>query len=216
MENVLVGLLAVIAGTVFCLGGYAAMRIIFPIWGLFVGFFVGAGLVAAITGDGILATAVGWIVGAVLALVVSALAYLYFRVAVLLAAISSGFAVGVGIMAAFGVEWTWVLVLVGVAAGALVGLVALVVDLPSLVLVVVTALGGAAAAVFGVMLLVGTVEVDDLAHATTIELVSDEWWTYVLYLVLAVVGLVVQSRFVSDLRRSVHDQWHGTASTPLT
>lgn len=209
MENVVVGVLAVAAGLLFCVGGFMAMRVIIPIWGFFAGFVLGAGVVAAFADEGFLASALGWIVGIAVAVLFAGLAYLYYVASVLFAMSAVGFALGSGAMAALGVRWTWVVVLVGVLVGILLALVALVVDLPSILLVVLTALGGAATAVFGVMLLVGTIDVDDLESATTTELVADEWWTYALYVVLAVVGIAAQMRIVRDMHASLREQWDG-------
>jgi len=66
MDDIIVGIVAVLTGAVFCFRGYLAMRIIIPIWGAFAGFMLGAGIVA---GDsGFLATALGWFVGIAVAL----------------------------------------------------------------------------------------------------------------------------------------------------
>ena len=46
MDDILLGLLAVVVGAVFCFRGYFAMRIIIPIWGAFAGFVLGAGIVS--------------------------------------------------------------------------------------------------------------------------------------------------------------------------
>lgn len=207
MEDIVVGLLAVVAGLVFCLRGYLTMRLIIPIWGFFAGFVAGAGLVAAIAGEGFLATALGWVVGGVVAVLFAALAYLYYELSVLLGMTALGFALGSGLMGALGVRWSWVGVLVGVAFGIALAIVALVADVPTIILVVLTALAGAAATVFGVMLLAGTIEVDDLDLAATSELVAEEWWTYALYVVLAVIGIVAQSTMVGSIRRSLREQW---------
>ena len=61
MNDIVVGLVAILTGAVFCFRGYLAMRIIIPLWGAFAGFMLGAGIVA--TDAGFLATALGWIVG---------------------------------------------------------------------------------------------------------------------------------------------------------
>ncbi|HRA36003.1 MAG TPA: DUF4203 domain-containing protein, partial [Acidimicrobiales bacterium] len=84
MEDIVIGLIALIAGSVFCFSGYRAFRLIIPLWGAFTGFAVGAGAISAITGDALLAKPVGWIVGLVVGVVFALLAYLYYEVAVIL------------------------------------------------------------------------------------------------------------------------------------
>ena len=62
MNDIVLGVLAILIGAVFCFRGYFAMRIIIPIWGAFAGFVLGAGLVST-GGDEFLSTALSWIVG---------------------------------------------------------------------------------------------------------------------------------------------------------
>lgn len=196
----------------FCFYGYVAMRIIIPIWGTFAGFLLGAGVVAGATGDGFLGTTASWITGIIVGLLFGALAYVYFEVSIVLAMSAVGFALGTSLMVALGVSWSWLIVLVGVIVGALLAIIAIVGDLPSLVLLVLSAFGGASAVVLGVMLLVGTVGTDDLDRATTTKRVDDNPWWYVLYLGLAVAGMVVQIQRGSRLTASAREQW--AASSP--
>ena len=67
MSDITVGVIAILTGAVFCFRGYLAMRIIIPLWGAFAGFMLGAGIVSG--ADGFLGSALGWIVGIVLAVV---------------------------------------------------------------------------------------------------------------------------------------------------
>ena len=67
MSDILLGIFALLAGLVFCFRGYMAMRVVIPIWGAFTGFMLGAGLVANLGNEGFLVSALGWVVGAVLA-----------------------------------------------------------------------------------------------------------------------------------------------------
>ena len=130
MKDVLVGIFAILVGALFCFRGWLAMRIVIPIWGAFAGFLFGAGLIEAWFGDGFLRTWLSWVVGLVLAMVFFFLAYLYFEVAVILAMMFIGFTLGVSIMSAIGVTWSWVLVLVGLAVGFALGWLAIATNLP--------------------------------------------------------------------------------------
>ncbi len=100
-----------------CFWGYLAFRVVIPIWGAFVGFGVGAGLIASFCGDGFLQTGLGWIVGIAVALLFAVLAYLFYEVAVVIAMGSIGFTLGVSLMVALDVSWTWTVILVGLALG---------------------------------------------------------------------------------------------------
>jgi hypothetical protein len=205
MSDALLGLLAIAVGLLFCFRGYVAMRTIIALWGAFAGFVFGAGLIAGTSDDGFLRTTTAWIVGLVFALVFGALAYFYYQLSVILAMATVGFVLGTTLLAALGVDWSWLIVLAGLVGGAALAVLAVVTNLPALVLIVLTALGGASAAVFGLMLLVGTIDTSDLEAAATTEQAADNPWWYLLYLVLAIAGIVGQSSV--SARRSAQQQW---------
>lgn len=193
MDDIVLGLVALVAGAVFCFNGYRAFRVVIPIWGAFVGFGAGAGLVSALTGDAVLAKPLGWVLGVVLALLFALFAYLYYAVAVILAMTSLGFLVGSALMTALGVEWTWVVTVVAVLVAVVFAAVAISSDMPRIVLVVVSAIGGATAIVGGVMLLGSTLDSEDLSRAAVTDRIDDTWYWWVAYAVLTVLGIVSQA-----------------------
>lgn len=207
MNDVVIGVAAVVVGAVFCLRGYVAMRTIIPLWALFGGFMLGAGLVAGAGGDGFLRSVLAWVVGAAVGLLFASVAYLWFEVSVIVAMATAGFAIGTGLLTALGVRWSWLVVLGGLAVGVLLAVVAIGSDLPAMLLVLLTVLGGASTVVFGLMLLAGTLGTDDLDEAATTELVDASWWWYAVYAAVAVVGLVAQLRHPALLRTAPRDQW---------
>ena len=193
MEDIVIGLIALIAGSVFCFSGYRAFRLIIPLWGAFTGFAVGAGAISAITGDALLAKPVGWIVGLVVGVVFALLAYLYYEVAVILTMGSLGFLAGSALMTALGVGWNWLIVLVAVAVSVVFAIFALVTNFPRIVLVIVSTTAGATAMVAGGMLLVGALETADLTRAYVTERIEDDWWWYLGYLALVLAGIFSQA-----------------------
>lgn len=207
MQDVVFGLLVILAGGLFCFFGYLAFRIIIPVWGAVVGFSLGAGLIAAATDEGFLRTGLAWIVAIALAILFALLAYLFYWVAVVLAMGSIGFALGTALMGALGVDWSWVVVLVGVAAGALLAVLAIVADLPMILLVLLSALAGASAVTAGLMVLTGAIGTDDFTDEAVTGEAADDWWWYAIYLVLAVAGIVYQARFLGRMRGSMRDAW---------
>jgi len=206
MSDIVIGILAIVIGALFCFRGVPAMRFVIALWGAFVGLSLGAGLVAAISGDGFLATTLGWIVGILLGVLFSVLAYLYYAVAVTLAMASVGFALGTAAMAAVGVTWNWVVVTIGVVVGVALAVLALAVNLPAVLLVVVSALGGAVTVVGGVMLLAGSLDIEDFDDTGITATVADDWWWYALYVVLVVTGTIAQARLLGR-ERSLRDEW---------
>jgi len=206
MEDVVVGFLAVLVGGLFCFRGYLAMRIVIPIWGAFAGFVLGAGLVASFTDDGFMQSLLAWLVGAGIGLVFAFIAYLYYEISVVIAMASMGFALGTSAMVALNVSWSWVIILVGVAAGTLLAVAAIAADLPTALLVLLSALAGASAVIAGVMLIVGKLDTDDFGDTIT-KTLEDSWWWWIAYAVLAVAGLISQARSIESLRGSMRDAW---------
>jgi hypothetical protein len=215
VSDVLIGILAVVIGLGFCFRGYLAMRVIIPLWGAFAGFMLGAGLVDAFDDTGFLATVLGWVVGAVLAVVFGLLAYLYYEVAVVIGMSAIGFALGTGAMVALGVTWSWVIILVGVGVGALLAVIAIVADLPMAILSVLTATGGATVIVAGLMLIIGVVDLEEFDSAATTQRLADDWWWYAIYIALVVAGLVSQMRSTMALRQSLRETWAASGGKHL-
>ncbi|WP_182347615.1 DUF4203 domain-containing protein [Tomitella gaofuii] len=194
MADIVVGILALIVGAVFCFRGLAAMRVVIALWGGFAGLSLGAGVVASATGDEFLGTGLGWAVGIAVAIVFLLLAYLYYAVAVIVAMAAVGFALGAAAMVAADVEWNWAVILVGVLLGLLLAGVALAVDLPAVLLVVVSVLSGAVTLVGAVMLLTGTLDTADFHRAAITTAIEDGWWWFALYAALVVLGGATQAR----------------------
>jgi hypothetical protein len=207
MEDVLIGLLAIFVGAVFCFRGYLSMRIVFPLWGAWIGFVFGATLVASFDDEGFLSTLLGWLVGIVFAVAFSLLAYLFYEVAVIIGMATIGYVLGVAVLVALDVEWSWIVTLVGIACGVLLAIAAVKLDVPVVLLVVLTAAAGATAIVGGLMLLVGAVDIDDLSHSGVTDRIDASVWWWALDLVLAIAGIISQGRAAERLRGSMREAW---------
>lgn len=207
MQDIVVGILAIAVGALFCFRGYLAMRVIIPIWGAFVGFFVGAALVAAFTDASFLTNLLGWIVGLVVAVLFGAIAYLYYEVSVLIVMASVGFTIGTTVMVALDVTWSWLIILVGVGLAVVLAFLAIAADLPTVLLVVLTALAGSSVVVLGLMLLFGRAETAEFRTEIFVQEIDDQWWWYVIYAALAIAGIIAQIRVVENLRSSIRASW---------
>src|SRR3954447_23728403 len=142
MADILLGILAIIAGIAMLVAGQFVLRLMIPIWGFFAGFAFGAGLVAGFAEERFLGTVLGWVLGIVFALLFALLAYLYYYVAVTIAMGMFGAAIGSGLVVALGIDWNWVAVLAGLVIGVVFGLVSIFTNVPMLVLVVLGSLAG--------------------------------------------------------------------------
>jgi hypothetical protein len=212
MNDIAVGIIALLTGAVFCFRGYLAMRLVIPVWGAFAGFMLGAGIVS---GDaGFLGNALGWLVGLGLAVVFGVIAYLYYEVSVIIGMMGIGFVLGTAMMVALGVTWSWLIVLSGVVLAVVLAFVAIAGDLPMMLLTILTALAGASTMVGGLMLLFGTFDVEDFDIGITTEYVGDDWWWFVIFGGLVVGGIIAQLTDVDRRRTTLREAWAtGVSST---
>src|SRR5664280_2081251 len=162
MSDVILGLLALAVGALFCFRGYLTMRLVIPVWGAFAGFLLGAGLVNGFSNSRFLVGALSWVVGIAVGLLFAVFAYAYYEVSVVLAMAATGFVLGATLMVALNVTWTWVVIVVGVLAGLALAVLAILADLPMILLVVLTAMAGAATLVAGCMLVAGSLNTADV------------------------------------------------------
>jgi hypothetical protein len=209
MEDLLLGVIAVVIGGALCFRGYAALRVVIAAWGAFVGFVLGAGVVSGVTAEGFLASGLAWGVGLAVAAVFGLFAYAYYAISVLIGMSAIGFTLGTTAMAAVGVTWSWVVVLVGVVVGALLAMLAIAGDLPKLILALLGAFAGSSIVIGGILLITGVLDRGDLA-ATDTTAALDLWWGWtVAYVAVAVAGLASQLRDVGARRGTLRDDWAG-------
>ena len=72
-------------------------------------------------------------------------------------------------------------------------------------------LGAHLAAPHGLMLVTGAMDSADFTRDAFADRVHDDWWWYVVFVALALVGTISQMRDASAMRRNVRAGW---ASTP--
>ena len=208
MADIILGVLAIIAGGAMLLAGQFVLRLVIPIWGFFAGFAFGAGLVAELADERFLGTVLGWVLGLVFAVIFAVLAYLYFYVAIVLAMGAAGFAIGSGIIVALGISWNWVAVLVGLAIGLVLGLASVFANAPMIVLVFIGSIAGAVGVTGGLMLLVGSLNSADFSRTDFTDTVSNSFGWSLLLLALAVGGIAVQAMQQALMRRSIQETWY--------
>ena len=208
MADIILGVLAIIAGGAMLVAGQFVLRLLIPIWGFFAGFAFGAGIVAAFADEHFLGTVLGWVLGLVFAVIFAVLAYLYYYVAIVLAMGAAGFAIGSGIIVAFGISWNWVAVLAGLAVGIVLGLVSVFANLPMIVLVFVGSVAGAIGVTGGLMLLVGALDSADFSRGDFIDTVSNSFGWSLLLLVLAIGSIAIQAMQRALMRQSIHETWY--------
>lgn len=194
MGDFLLGVLLLALGAAVCFAGLRVFFLALPIWGFIAGFFVGAAGVHAIFGDGFLSTLTGWLIGAIIGIVFSLTAYLFWYAGALIAAGSTGALLGSGLMRLIGVDSGVIVFLVAAAFAVAVAAAAFILALPVYVVVVNTAVAGAAALVAGMMLVFNAIEAEQLSYGAVWAMIDESWFWGLLWLGLLIAGIVGQLR----------------------
>jgi hypothetical protein len=191
MESLIVGIVLIVLGGAVAMYGTRLFYLLLPVWGFITGFVVGAQLLAALFGQGFLATVAGWGVGLVTGLVFAIIAGVWYWAAVVILAGGLGWAVGTGVLAALGLADGILPLAGGAVAAALFAIVAILIDAPTLLVAVLSAVGGAAYAIAGVLLVLGRIETGGLANGAVAAL-----WAFPVALaawaIVAAIGLGYQ------------------------
>lgn len=192
-ETILISLITVAIGAIFCFAGYRLFRIIIAVWGFFIGFLIGAQIVASFFGGSFLTTSLAWIVGIALGLLLAVLSYAIYSAAIAMLGASVGYLLGIGLMTAFGFDsHATVTFLAGILVALLFGILILVLNLARVLIILNTALGGASAIVLGVLLFLGVVPLSALNTGLIGAFLKGSPGWSIVWLVLAALGCVFQ------------------------
>lgn len=194
-QDFLIGALVLLVGALFCFAGYRFFRILITIWGFFAGFNLGTAAMTALFNNAFLQTTTGIVLGIVIGLVFAALAYFFYYFAVVLLGATAGYDLGSGFIGAIGLNNPgFIAVIVGVVLAIVFALVILLFNLPKLLIMVFTALGGAVAMLAGLLILLGQVKTAYLQYGDAVALVRASWFWTLVAIVIAVVGFLAQWR----------------------
>lgn len=207
MEQFLIGIILAVIGLAVCFFGLRFWFILLPIFGAVAGFYVGARLIQELFGTGFLSTAVSWIVGIVLALGFGLLSWFVWYAGAIIMAGAVGASLASGLLhLIFTNPWGWVLFIVALIGAIIFAVGALVLNLPLYIVIVNSALGGASLAIAGILTIMGTIEVVELANGATLAVTQEvrdrglSWIWLVAWLVLAVLGIVYQMQSMMSIR----------------
>jgi hypothetical protein len=192
LEVLFFSALAILVGLAFTFLGYQFFRILLPIWAFFVGLWLGVGATAAIFGGGFLTSALGLVLGFFIGLVLAALSYFVYSVAVVLFGASLGYTLGAGLMLLIGFDPGFISWLVGMVFAVAFGLMFIVGKFPKIVIIVGTALAGAMAVFAGILILFGVIPPESLGLGFAKPIVSNSFLLTVGWITLAVIGMATQ------------------------
>ena len=198
-------LIALLFSTAVAFFGYRLLFLLLPIWGFFWGFGLGAQTIQALFGDAMLATVTSWVVGFVVAMFAAVLSYLFFYIGVFLLAAAIGYGVVVAILLAIGLDFGFIVWLLGLTAGVALGVVTIRFNLAKPVLIVGTALVGSAAAVGTLMIgVVGAAVTNVLQNPVSFVIDAGGFIAILLFILMAAAGMYVQ---FTQNREYTYEAW---------
>lgn len=207
MEQVIIGLILLVIGAAACFFGLRFWFILLPIFGAVIGFFIGARVVQDIFGTGFLSTATSWIVGILLALGFAVLSWFIWYAGVIIEAGAVGALLASGLLhLIFDNPWGIVLFIVTLIGAIIFAIGALVLNLPIYIVIVNSALGGASLIISGILVLMGTITLTELANGSTVAVVDEtrfqnaSWLWLIAWVVLAIAGIFYQLRAVAEVQ----------------
>ncbi len=206
MTSTTIGVVAALIGLSLVLRGYAMIRAIISLFGALVGFVVGATVVAQVTHTVLFQSQASLIGGAIGAVVFALLAFFVYKVAMIGGLAAIGFTLGTSLVVALHVNNAAVSLVAGIIGAIVLAIVAWRLDLPGLILVILTVLTGASVTTLGTMLALGRVGPASLGQASITAVFAEGWGWYALYVGLVALGLVAQWRYLR-VRNPVSTKW---------
>jgi len=202
IEGIIVGIVAIVIGLAWAFYGFKAFVILLPIWAFLVGFAAGASWIQELFGDGFLATTTSWVGGLVIGIVLALLSYFWYYAAVVIVGGAVGYTLVAGFLGSLGFDGILAFAL-GLVAAAVVALITIVLAVPAWLVVVLSAIGGAVAAVNGALILLGRIQLEDIDSGLGEGLLKDPLIAVVGVIVVAAAGIWYQMRDLTDTAASI-------------
>lgn len=198
LESILVGAFAILIGAAWAFYGLKVFVILLPIWGFFIGLLAGAQLGQEILGEGFLGTVTSWVIGVVFGIILAVFSYFWYFGAIILLGASVGYTLGAGLLGAIGLDG-FLAVIAGLIVAVLVAIAVVVLAVPAWLVILLSALGGAAAVVNGALILLGRIQLNDIEQGLTQGLLKEGAIGVIAFVVIAVAGFFYQARGVAQL-----------------
>jgi hypothetical protein len=212
IEGIIIGTIGVVLGAAFAFAGYRWFMLLLPIWGLFVGFMVGAGATATLLGEGFLASAVAIVVGLAVAVVFALLSWFYWWGAVIVIGGALGFWVTHWLLVVIGFSDDGLITtLIALAGGVAVAVGAFLVKAPKYVAILLTAFAGAAWLAAGVALFLGVIKPDELQNGSLVGIYSEGWLWIGIWAVVGAAGVIAQLQMTARMEQDIVASYEGRA-----
>ena len=200
-------IIALFFGTLICFGGYRLFLALLPIWGFFFGFGLGAQSVQLLFGQGFLSTVTGWVVGFVVAILFSVMSYLFYAWAVAIIAGSLGYGLGIAMIGVFSANLTLISWFVGMVMAVVFIIITFRFALAKYMIIVATAVGGAAATVATLVVGVDNVQVLRLAENPAKVMATGSFIWTLLFLLMAGAGIAMQVAVNRAYEIETYNRW---------
>jgi hypothetical protein len=207
LGNIIAGALLLFLGGLIAFGGYRLFLVLLPIYGFFFGLSFGAHSVQALFGDGFLATTTSWVIGFFVGLLFGLLSYLFWIFAVALVAGSLGYGLVAAFFGLFDANLDVLVWIIGIAVGLVFAIGAVVLNLQKAVVIVATALVGAAGIVGTFLLLFTSSSAEVFAEDWAQELIDDHPLYFLIFAVVAAMGIVFQFMANRNYEIERYDRW---------
>jgi hypothetical protein len=202
IEGIIVGIVAIVVGLAWAFYGFKAFLILLPIWAFLVGFAAGASWIQTLFGEGFFSTVTSWVGGLVIGIVLAVLSYFWYYAAVVIVGGALGYTLVAGFLGSLGFDGILAIAL-GLAAAAIVAFITIVLAVPAWLVIILSAVGGAVAAVNGALILLGRIQLEDISSGLGEGLLKDPIIATVLVIAIAVAGILYQMRDLSDTAASI-------------
>jgi hypothetical protein len=202
IEGILVGIVAIVIGLAWAFYGFKAFVILLPIWAFLVGFAAGSSWIATLFGEGFFATVTSWVGGLVVGVVLALLSYFWYYAAVVIVGGALGYTLVAGFLGSLGFDGILAIAL-GLVAAAIVAVITIVLAVPAWLIVVLSGIGGAVAAVNGLLILLGRIQLEDISSGLGEGLLKDPLIAVIGVIVVAAAGIWYQMRDLTDTAASI-------------
>jgi hypothetical protein len=185
-------LIGLLLGQALVFGGYRLFLVLLPIWGFFFGFGLGAHTLQVLFGIGFLATVSSWVVGFIVGAIFAVLSYLFYFVAVALLSGSFGYGLAVGLLTAMGLDFGFLVWLIGLVAGVAVAVVVLYFNIQKYAIITITAIAGTSIIIFILLALFGNFTPAELLVGPVRAALQSSFLWLLFFVGLAMAGIAVQ------------------------
>jgi len=186
------GMIGLVFGTFLTFLGYRFFLFLLPLWGFFFGLTLGAQSVQVLFGQEFLATITSWVVGFIVGACFALLSYAFYLFAVAIIGGSLGYSLAVGLLTWIGLEFGFIVWIVGIIVAVLAAFVTIRYNLQKWVVIVATSVLGTAT-IFGTILAMFNPAATLLRNPVRVLLQTSPF-LMILFLGIAAFGIVVQAR----------------------